>query len=80
MPDGTILNMEEFLASLGEKEVEPAAGPEGGEGSGGVGEYRDDAGNLIEGTDKLGVLDPIEFTSTSVEALDADPLPEEKIP
>jgi hypothetical protein len=59
MPDGTILNMEEFLASLGEKEVEPAAGPEGGgEGSGGVGEYRDDAGNLIGGVDKAGRARP----------------------
>jgi Ca2+-binding RTX toxin-like protein len=75
MPDGTILNMEEFLASLGESDVEPAAGPDGGAtGSGGVGEYRDDAGNIIDGVDKLGVLDPREFTSVSVEALDADPL------
>ncbi|SFK47347.1 hypothetical protein SAMN04488082_1271, partial [Desulfomicrobium apsheronum] len=79
MPDGTILNMEEFLASLGESEVEPAAGPEGGaEGSGGVGQYRDDAGNLIDGVDKLGGLDPREFTSISIEALEADPLEEEE--
>lgn len=79
MPDGTILNMEEFLASLGQSEIEPAAGPEGGaDGSGGVGEYRDDAGNLIDGVAKLGVLDPRAFTSISVEALEADfdnPLP-----
>lgn len=73
MPDGTILNMEEFLASLGQSEIEPAAGPEGGaDGSGGVGEYRDDAGNLIDGVAKLGVLDPRAFTSISVEALEAD--------
>lgn len=75
MPDGTILNMEEFLASLGESDVEPAAGPEGGgEGSGGVGEYRDDAGNLIDGVDKLGVLGPRAFSAITVDALEADDL------
>lgn len=73
MPDGTILNMEEFLASLGESDVEPAAGPEGGgEGSGGVGEYRDDAGDLIGSVDKLGGLDPRGFSSISVAALEAN--------
>jgi len=78
MPDGTILNMQEFLVALEESEIEPAAGPEGGaEGSGGVGEYRDDAGNLIEGVAKLGGLDPREFTSITVESLEADDLIEE---
>ncbi len=73
MPDGSILDMQEYLAALSEGEIEPAAGPEaGGADSGGVGEYQDDAGNLLEGVDKLGVLDPREFTSVSVEALDAD--------
>lgn len=73
MPDGSVLDMQEYLAALGEGEIEPAAGPEaGGADSGGVGEYRDDAGNLVEGVDKLGVLDPRDFTSISVEALDAD--------
>jgi T1SS-143 domain-containing protein len=72
MPDGTVLNMEEFLASLGEGDVEPAAGPEAGaDGSGGVGEYQDDAGNLIEGVNRLGVLDPRDFTALSVEGLEA---------
>jgi hypothetical protein len=75
MPDGTVLNAQEFLASLGEGDVEPAAGPEGGAtGSGGVGEYRDDAGNIIDGVDKLGGLDPRDFTSITVEALEADDL------
>ncbi len=42
MPDGTVLDLQEFLASLGEGDVEPAAGPEGGAtGSGGVGAYED---------------------------------------
>lgn len=78
MPDGTILNMQEFMAAFEESEVEPAAGPEGGaEGSGGVGEYRDDAGNLIAGVSKLGGLDPREFTSITVESLEADDLIEE---
>lgn len=81
MPDGTILNMQEFLAALGEGDIEPAAGPEGGaDGSGGVGEYRDDAGNIIDGVDKLGVLDPREFTTISVESLDADVLAEDDAP
>ncbi len=81
MPDGTVLNMQEFLAALGEGDIEPAAGPEGGaDGSGGVGEYRDDAGNLIDGVDKLGVLDPREFTTISVESLDADVLAEDDAP
>lgn len=78
MPDGTILDMQEFLAALGESEIEPAAGPEGGaDGSGGVGEYSDDAGNLIAGVDRLGGLDPREFTSITVESLEADDLIEE---
>lgn len=78
MPDGTILDMQEFLAALGESEIEPAAGPEGGaDGGGGVGEYRDDAGSLIAGVDRLGGLDPREFTSITVESLEADDLIEE---
>jgi len=73
MPDGTVLNMQEFLASLGEGDIEPAAGPEGGaDGSGGVGEYQDDAGDLIGGVEKLGVLGPQAFSVLSVEALEAN--------
>jgi len=82
MADGSVLDMQEYLAALGEGDAEPAAGPDaGGADSGGVGEYRDDAGNLIDGVDKLGVLDPRDFTSIVVESLDADPaVPEEPIP
>lgn len=73
MPDGTVLDMQEFLASLGEKDVEPAAGPDGGAtGSGGVGEYQDDAGDVIGGVDKLGVLGPRAFSDFSVESLEAN--------
>jgi len=73
MPDGTVLDMQEFLAALGEKEVEPAAGPEAGAaGSGGVGEYQDDAGDVIGGTEKLDGFDPRSFSSISVAALEAD--------
>ena len=79
MPDGTILDMQEFLASLGEKDVEPAAGPDGGAtGSGGVGEYQDDAGDLLGGTEKLGGLedDPFPaFTLASIDSVDDNPLP-----
>ena len=81
MPDGTILNMQEFLAALGESEVEPAAGPEGGtDGSGGVGEYRDDAGNLLDGVDRLDGFGPREFASIFVESLEADVLAEADLP
>ena len=81
MPDGSVLDMQEYLAALGEGEVEPAAGPEaGGADSRGVGEYEDDAGSLVEGVAKLGVLDPREFTSVVVESLDADPLETEDVP
>jgi len=81
MPDGTILDMQEFLAALGESDVEPAAGPEGGaDGSGGVGEYRDDAGNLIDGVDRLDGFGPREFASIFVESLEADLLAEADLP
>ncbi len=79
MPDGTVLDMQEFLASLGEGDIEPAAGPEGGaDGSGGVGEYREGAGDLLEGVNKLNGLedDPFPaFTLASIEAIDDNPLP-----
>ncbi len=79
MPDGTVLDMQEFLASLGEKDVEPAAGPDGGAtGSGGVGEYQDDAGDLLGGTDKLGGLEDDPFPSltlASIDSVDDNPLP-----
>lgn len=79
MSDGTILSVQEFLASLGEGDVEPAAGPDAGAaGGGGVGSYEDDAGDIIGGVDKLGVLNPRDFSSITVEGLEAsDPAPEE---
>jgi len=73
MPDGTVLDMQEFLAALGEKDVEPAAGSEGGaEGSGGVGEYQEDAGDVLVGTEKLGGLEDDPFTSITVASLEAN--------
>lgn len=79
MPDGTILGMEEFLASLGDGDIEPAAGPAAGAaGSGGVGEYQDDPGNVIGGTDKLGGLEDDPFPSltlASIDSVDDNPLP-----
>ncbi|SFL35701.1 hypothetical protein SAMN05421830_101765 [Desulfomicrobium norvegicum] len=81
MPDGTVLDMQEFLAALGEKEVEPAAGPEAGAvDSGGVGQFREGAGEVIDGTDKLDGLDPREFASIVVEALEADVTLENPLP
>jgi hypothetical protein len=75
MPDGTILGMEEFLASLGDGDIEPAAGPAAGAaGSGGVGEYQDDPGDVIDGLAMLDGLGPNAFVSTTVEALEANDL------
>jgi T1SS-143 domain-containing protein len=80
LADGTVLDVQEFLASLG-GEIEPAAGPAAGAtGSGGVGEYGDDAGDIIAGVDKLGGLDPRDFTSTLVEPLEASNLEVEPVP
>jgi T1SS-143 domain-containing protein len=80
MPDGTVLNMQEFLASLGEGDIEPAAGPEGGaDGSGGVGEYQDDAGDLLDGVNKLNGLEDDPFPAlvlASLDAIDIDSVPE----
>jgi|GEM_PF-894416 len=82
LADGTVLGIDEFLASvaghkeaaLGGEEVEPAAGPgAGGAASGGVGAYEDGAGDTIDGVDKLGGLDPRNFQTITVEALEADP-------
>jgi len=73
MPDGTVLDMQEFLAALGEKDVEPAAGPEAGTAdSGGVGDYQDDPGSTILGLDMLDGFGPNAFSSTSVDALEAN--------
>ncbi len=81
MSDGTILSVQEFLASLGEADVEPAAGPDAGAaGSGGVGSYEDDAGDINGGVDKLGVLNPRDFSSITVEGLEAsDPVTKEPV-
>ena len=58
MPDGTLLSVQEYLIYLGERDVEPAAGPEGSSApGGGVGEYGDDAGSLLDGVDMLDGLD-----------------------
>ncbi|MDO4767071.1 MAG: Ig-like domain-containing protein [Pseudomonadota bacterium] len=63
LADGTVLNVQEYLASLSGGDVEPAAGPDadgGGQGSG-VGEYQDDPGQTILGVHKLDGLDPRQF-------------------
>jgi len=80
LADGTMLGVDEFLASvagqkeaaLGGENIEPAAGPAaGGTASGGVGSYEDDAGDTIDGVSKLGGLDPRDFTSVTVEPIEA---------
>uniref|UniRef100_UPI001B7F9BA9 nidogen-like domain-containing protein n=1 Tax=Desulfomicrobium escambiense TaxID=29503 RepID=UPI001B7F9BA9 len=80
LADGTMLGVDEFLASvagqkeaaLGGENIEPAAGPAaGGTASGGVGSYEDGAGDTIDGVSKLGGLDPRNFTTITVDSLEA---------
>uniref|UniRef100_B8DLR7 von Willebrand factor type A n=1 Tax=Nitratidesulfovibrio vulgaris (strain DSM 19637 / Miyazaki F) TaxID=883 RepID=B8DLR7_NITV9 len=67
LEDGQSLPGDAFLAALRE-DLLPAAGPGAGAaaGSGGVGDYADDAGNLIGGVDRL---DPLGTTTFGVQAL-----------
>ncbi|MBZ2172350.1 DUF5801 repeats-in-toxin domain-containing protein [Nitratidesulfovibrio sp. SRB-5] len=67
LEDGQSLPGDAFLAALRE-DLLPAAGPGAGAaaGSGGVGDYTDDAGNLIGGVDRL---DPLGTTTFGVQAL-----------
>jgi len=67
MPDGTLLSVQEYLLYLGERDVEPAAGPEGSSApGGGVGEYGDDAGSLLDGIDMLDGFDARTIASLSL--------------
>lgn len=76
LEDGQSLPGDAFLAALRE-DLLPAAGPGAGAaaGSGGVGDYADDAGDLIGGVDRL---DPLGTTGIGTAALpgieDAGPL------
>jgi hypothetical protein len=64
MPDGTLLSVQEFLVYLADRDVEPAAGPDGASTlGGGVGEYDDDAGSLLGGVDSLDGLDASELST-----------------
>lgn len=63
LADGTALSIEEYLASLGLTDLEPAAGGDAGADSGGVGEYNDDPGQAIDGLDMLNGLGPRPFVS-----------------
>jgi hypothetical protein len=63
LADGTALSVDEYLASLGLTDLEPAAGGDAGADSGGVGEYNDDPGQRIDGLDMLNGLGPRPFAS-----------------
>ncbi|WCB47652.1 DVU1012 family biofilm structural adhesin [Nitratidesulfovibrio vulgaris] len=60
--EGQELPGDAFLTAFN-AELLPAAGPGagGGAGSGGVGDYTDDPGNLVDSVDRLGTLDPLVF-------------------
>ncbi len=77
---GAQINAEDFLASLGDETLLPAAGPTAPQApaspdSGGSGTYGDSAGNLIDGVDALGTLGR-NFWGNSV----GTPVTEEGIP
>lgn len=69
--DGTLLTGKGFLTALA-PDLVPAAG-EGaaGQQGGGVGDYADDAGNLIDGVDRLDGLGPDAFAVAALPGLDA---------
>lgn len=60
LPEGETLSGHDFLAAI-DPDLLPAAGPGAGAGgaSGGVGEYDDNAGNLIDGVDRLDPLSTV---------------------
>jgi hypothetical protein len=69
--DGTLLTGKDFLTALA-PDLVPAAG-EGaaGQQGSGVGDYADDAGNLIGGVDRLDGLGPDAFAVAALPGLDA---------
>jgi len=70
LADGTRLNIQEFLASIGSDETEPAGGPGGsGISGGGISEYNDHPGTLLDGVVRLNGLDPREFPDNTFESL-----------
>lgn len=76
LEDGQSLPGDAFLAALRE-DLLPAAGPGAGAaaGSGGVGDYADDAGNLIGGVDRLDPLGTGTFGTAALPGIeDAGPL------
>lgn len=57
MPDGYLLSLQSYLASLAIADVEPALGSDLTAQSSGIGEYGDDAGALLGGLDMLDGLE-----------------------
>ncbi|WMW67130.1 hypothetical protein [Nitratidesulfovibrio liaohensis] len=72
LEDGQSLPGDAFLAALRE-DLLPAAGPGAGAaaGSGGVGDYADDAGNLIGGVDRLDPLGTGTFGTAALPGIEA---------
>ncbi|MBW2185857.1 MAG: tandem-95 repeat protein, partial [Deltaproteobacteria bacterium] len=68
MEDGTVLPADAVLLPYLDADSAPAAGPT--VSSGGVGTYRDDLGQVIEGVDRLGTQDPSSLTSSDGTELD----------
>ncbi|SHN73300.1 DUF5801 repeats-in-toxin domain-containing protein, partial [Desulfovibrio litoralis] len=75
--EGVDIPAEQFLAQFNDESLLPAAGPAArAPGSGGTGEYLDDAGNLIDGVNRLGGLGNTQWgrgTEVSVNYLDSSP-------
>ena len=73
MADGTLLPGDAVIFSSADAELAPAAGP--ALGSGGVGSYRSDMGEVITGLDRLGTQDPGTLAATEGTVLDDQSLP-----
>ncbi|PLX91046.1 MAG: hypothetical protein C0620_12260 [Desulfuromonas sp.] len=79
LADGTMLPGDAIVFASADTELAPAAGP--ALGSGGVGEFRTDFGQVIEGVDRLGVQDPVTLDGGQQTALeDSSALLEENGP
>ncbi|MCD6527222.1 MAG: cadherin-like domain-containing protein, partial [Desulfuromonas sp.] len=78
MADGTMLPGDAVIFSYAGAELAPAAGP--ALGSGGVGTYRSDMGDTIDGVDRLGVQDPATLATGEGGVLEDDSAVLDEIP
>lgn len=81
LADGSVLSVTDYLAVLGLEDIETAAGPDAGnQDSGGVGAYLDDAGDILDGVDKLGPQGPRNFGALLLEPIESAADDEDSVP